>query len=340
MTSKRVLVTGAAGFIGFHLSKRFLDEGYNVVGLDNLNDYYDVELKKSRIEILAGSKNFTFEKLDITDKSSLEKVFDHNNFEFVINLAAQAGVRYSIENPQAYLQSNIEGFLNILEACRKYPIKHLIYASSGSVYGSNENIPFSVHSNVDHPLSFYAASKKANELMAHSYSVLYQIPTTGLRFFSAYGPYGRPDMALFIFTKAIVEGKPIDVYNHGKMKRDFTYVDDIVEGVFQLLLRPPIANPLWDKVKSDPATSFAPYRLFNIGNNKTVALSYYIEILENKLGRKATKNFLPMQLGDIPETCADIDDLINETGFKPKTSIEEGISNFVDWYLDHYKIKD
>ncbi len=340
MTSKRVLVTGAAGFIGFHLSKRFLDEGYNVVGLDNLNDYYDVELKKSRIEILAGSKNFTFEKLDITDKSSLEKVFDHNNFEFVINLAAQAGVRYSIENPQAYLQSNIEGFLNILEACRKYPIKHLIYASSGSVYGSNENIPFSVHSNVDHPLSFYAASKKANELMAHSYSVLYQIPTTGLRFFSAYGPYGRPDMALFIFTKAIVEGKPIDVYNHGKMKRDFTYVDDIVEGVFQLLLKPPIANPLWDKVKSDPATSFAPYRLFNIGNNKTVALSYYIEILENKLGRKATKNFLPMQLGDIPETCADIDDLINETGFKPKTSIEEGISNFVDWYLDHYKIKD
>ena len=340
MTSKRVLVTGAAGFIGFHLSKRLLDEGYNVVGLDNLNDYYDVELKKSRIEILAGSKNFTFEKLDISDKSSLEKVFDHNNFEFIINLAAQAGVRYSIENPQAYLQSNIEGFLNILEACRKYPVKHLIYASSGSVYGSNENIPFSVHSNVDHPLSFYAASKKANELMAHSYSVLYQIPTTGLRFFSAYGPYGRPDMALFIFTKAIVEGKPIDVYNHGKMKRDFTYVDDIVEGVFQLLLKPPIANPLWDKVKSDPATSFAPYRLFNIGNNKTVALSYYIEILENKLGRKATKNFLPMQLGDIPETCADIDDLINETGFKPKTSIEEGISNFVDWYLDHYKIKD
>ena len=339
MSSKRVLITGAAGFIGFHFSRRLLNEGYNVVGLDSLNNYYDVELKRSRVEILKETKNFAFEKLDISDKSSLDKLFSTNDFEFVINLAAQAGVRYSIENPQVYLQSNIEGFLNILEACRKYPVKHLVYASSGSVYGSNENIPFSVHHNVDHPLSFYAASKRANELMAHSYSVLYQIPTTGLRFFSAYGPYGRPDMALFIFTKAILEGKPIDVYNHGKMKRDFTYVDDIVEGVFQLLSKPPVANPLWDKVKSDPATSFAPYRLFNIGNQKTVELSYYIEILEKKLGKKAIKNFLPIQLGDIPETCADINDLINETGFRPKTSIEEGISNFVDWYLDYYKIK-
>ncbi len=338
-SEKLVLVTGAAGFIGFHLSQKLCQSGYTVVGLDNLNDYYEVGLKHSRLELLNANSNFTFKQIELTDKKGIDKLYDEYNFPYVINLAAQAGVRYSIENPYAYMESNMNGFLNILEACRHHKTKHLIYASSSSVYGANKKMPFSVHHNVDHPMSLYAATKKSNELMAHTYSSLYNLPTTGLRFFTVYGPYGRPDMALFLFTKAIIEGKPIDVFNHGKMKRDFTYVADIVESIERLI--PKIAQPNkdWDGMAPDPGTSFAPYRIFNIGNNQPVELMRFIEVIEEKLGRKAIKNLLPLQDGDVPATFADVDDLMREVDFKPATPIEIGIGNFIDWYLKYYNIK-
>lgn len=331
----KVLVTGAAGFIGFHLSKRLLAEGFTVVGLDNLNDYYDVRLKQARLDILTKTPHFRFVKAPLEDRQQIHEVFSEG-FRYVIHLAAQAGVRYSLQNPYAYLDSNLHGFLNVLEGCRHHRPEHLIYASTSSVYGANTKQPFSVHDNVDHPLSLYAATKKANELMAHTYSALYGIPTTGLRFFTVYGPWGRPDMALFLFTRAILEGRPIDVYNYGRMRRDFTYVDDIVEGMVRLLPKFPSPNKNWNGNHPDPATSFAPYRLFNIGNNQPVELMHFIEVLEEKLGRKAEKNLLPIQAGDVPETYADVDDLMRETGFKPATSIEEGIGRFVDWYLWFY----
>jgi UDP-glucuronate 4-epimerase len=333
-----ILVTGAAGFIGFHLSQRLLDIGYAVVGIDNINDYYDVALKNSRLSLLRENQDFKFYQLDLTDKKGIDKLFETYNFEFVVNLAAQAGVRYSITNPHAYLESNIHGFLNILEACRHHVIKHLVYASSSSVYGANKKMPFSTHDNIDHPLSLYAASKKSNELMAHTYSVLYNLPTTGLRFFSAYGTYGRPDMALFIFTKAILAGESINVFNHGKMKRDFTYVGDLVESVSRLVPKIAAPNKNWNGLTPDPATSFAPYKIYNIGNNSTVELIRFIEIIEEKLGKKAIKNFLPMQEGDVPEALADVDDLMNEINFKPSTPIETGVGKFIDWYKEYYKI--
>lgn len=339
MAKKQVLVTGAAGFIGFHLSRRLLDAGYSVVGIDNMNDYYEVSLKEARLGLLRKTEGFEFRQLSIGDKKQLDQLFREYTFSFVVNLAAQAGVRYSITNPQAYIDSNIQGFINILEACRHNKPEHLIYASSSSVYGANTKMPFSVHHNVDHPLSLYAATKKANELMAHTYSNLYNLPTTGLRFFTVYGPYGRPDMALFLFTKAILEETPIDVYNHGKMRRDFTYVEDIVEGIVRLLPKIPQENKEWNGSAPDPATSFAPYRVFNIGNNKPVELLRFIEVLEEKLGKKAIKNFMPIQPGDVPETYADIDALEEEVGFRPSTTIEEGISSFVNWYLEYYKVK-
>jgi UDP-glucuronate 4-epimerase len=335
----KVLVTGVAGFIGYHLAKRLCEDGFWVEGLDNLNDYYDVNLKKSRLDSLRLFENFTFSKVDIANKKEIDKRFENSRYDAVVNLAAQAGVRHSIENPYTYLESNIQGFLNILEASRHHSVKHLIYASSSSVYGANKKMPFSTQDNVDHPLALYAASKKSNELMAHAYSTLYHIPTTGLRFFSAYGPYGRPDMALFIFTKAILAGEPINVYNHGIMKRDFTYIDDLVECVIRLLPKIPSFDKNWDATKSDPATSFAPYRIFNIGNSSTVELIRYIEIIEEKLKKKAIKNFLPMQQGDVPEALADVSDLMKKINFKPDTPIEVGVGKFIDWYLDYYKEK-
>jgi UDP-glucuronate 4-epimerase len=333
-----VLITGSAGFIGFHLSQRILNAGYTVVGLDNLNHYYDISLKHSRLNVLNTYKNFTFSEMDLVNAEELDTLFKKNKFNCVINLAAQAGVRYSLSHPHAYLESNLRGFLNILEACRHYQVGHLIYASSSSVYGANKKMPFSVHDNVDHPISLYAASKKSNELMAHTYSALFKLPTTGLRFFTVYGPYGRPDMALFLFTKAILEGKPIDVYNYGKMKRDFTYVDDITECILRLIPKIPQPDKRWNGLAPDPAISFAPYRIFNIGNNSPVELGEFIEFIEKKLGKKAIKNLLPLQEGDVPETFADIDDLIKEVDFKPTTPIEEGIGKFIDWYLDYYKV--
>jgi UDP-glucuronate 4-epimerase len=331
-----ILVTGAAGFIGFHLSQRLCSLGYAVTGFDNLNEYYDVRLKHSRLAVLQQLPGFTFVQSDLIDKQAIDKLFQQQQFDYVVNLAAQAGVRYSVTHPYAYLESNLHGFLNILEACRAHRPKHLIYASSSSVYGANTQMPFSVHHNVDHPISLYAASKKSNELMAHTYSALYNLPTTGLRFFTVYGPYGRPDMALFIFTKAILEGRPIDVYNHGKMKRDFTYIDDIVEGIVRLIPSVPRPNAEWNGKHPDAATSFAPYRLYNIGNNQPVELMHFIELIEEKLGKKAIRNFLPLQEGDVPETYADVDDLIRDVGFKPATRIEEGIEKFVTWYLSYY----
>src|SRR6478609_85786 len=325
MASKLALVTGSAGFIGFHLSLKLLTQGYRIVGLDNLNDYYDVTLKESRLQILQKHPEFTFVKGNLHDRTFIEKTFSDFKFDYVVNLAAQAGLRYSIQNPHAYIESNIQGFLNILEGCRHHKPAHLLYASSSSVYGANKKMPFSVHQNVDHPISLYAATKKSNELMAHTYSVLYKIPTTGLRFFNVYGPYGRPDMALFIFTKSILEGKPIDVFNHGKMRRDFTYIDDIVEGISRLIPTVAEGNSKWNALDPDPGTSFAPYRLYNIGNTKPVELMYYIEILEQKLGKKAIKNFLPMQDGEVTETYSNIDDLMSDVGFKPSTPIEVGI---------------
>ncbi len=335
---EKILVTGAAGFIGFHLSRKLCETGWKVAGLDNLNDYYDINLKKDRLQILKSYENFTFHKIDLTEREAIKKLFEEEKFDYVVNLAAQAGVRYSLINPYSYIDSNISGFLNLLEGCRHNPVKHLIYASSSSVYGANTKMPFSVHDNVDHPVSLYAATKKANELMAHTYSNLYKIKTTGLRFFTVYGPWGRPDMALFIFTKNIIEGKPIDVYNNGKMKRDFTYVDDIVDGIIKLIPKTPEPNPNWSGDNPDSATSFAPYKLYNIGNNQPVELMKFIEVIEENIGKKGIKNFMPMQPGDVPATYADVDDLIKTAGFKPSTSIEEGISNFIKWYKEYYKI--
>ncbi len=334
----KVLVTGAAGFIGFHLSRRLLAEGIEVVGLDNLNEYYDVQLKKDRLAILLKERKFTFVELDLVDTPGIKKLFQDYSFQRVVNLAAQAGVRYSLENPRAYVDSNLSGFLNILEGCRHNRIEHLVYASSSSVYGLNRNMPFSVHDNVDHPLSLYAASKKANELMAHSYSHLYDLPVTGLRFFTVYGPWGRPDMALFLFTKAILAGEPIKVFNQGRMERDFTYVDDIVEGIVRLLPNIAAPNPDWDGTAPDPGSSPAPYRLYNIGNHSPVKLLDFIALIEKALGRKAQKELLPMQPGDVPATYADVAALNQAVGFSPETALETGIARFVQWYRDYYKV--
>jgi len=334
---RKVLVTGAAGFIGFHLSRRLLARGDEVVGLDNLNDYYDVGLKKARLAQLKGEAGFHFVRMDLGDREGMTALFAKERFDRVVNLAAQAGVRYSIENPHAYVESNVVGFLNVLEGCRHHDVKHLVYASSSSVYGANTQMPFSVHHNVDHPISLYAASKKANELMAHTYSHLYGLPSTGLRFFTVYGPWGRPDMALFLFTRAILEGRPIDVFNHGKMRRDFTYIDDIVEGIVRVLDRTPAPNPDWSGDAPDPGTSRAPWRVYNIGNHSPVELMRFIEAIEVALGRKAKKNMLPMQSGDVPATCADVDDLMRDVGFCPATPIEDGVQRFIDWYRSYYR---
>jgi UDP-glucuronate 4-epimerase len=331
----RVLVTGAAGFIGFHVSKKLLSRGDTVIGLDNLNDYYDVGLKKARLAQIKQNDNFTFVKEDLQNRTEIEALFAHYSFDAVINLAAQAGVRYSLENPQAYIDSNVVGFTNILESCRHHNIGHLVYASSSSVYGMNSAMPFSIHDNVDHPISLYAASKKANELMAHTYSHLFGIPTTGLRFFTVYGPWGRPDMALFLFTKAILAGEPIKVFNNGQMQRDFTYIDDIVEGVVRIMDKPATANPAWDGASPDPGTSSAPYRLFNIGNNNPVSLMDFIGAIENALGKTAQKNLLPMQPGDVAATYANIEDLIAAVDYQPQTPVQQGIDNFIAWYMNH-----
>lgn len=332
----KILVTGAAGFIGFYVCKELIKQDYAVVGLDNINDYYDVNLKISRLKQIEDFPNFKFVRLNIAERESLSEIFANEKFDMVVHLAAQPGVRYSLVNPYAYIESNISGFLNVLEGCRHNQIKHLIYASSSSIYGANTKMPFSVHHNVDHPVSLYAATKKSNELMAHAYSNLYGIPTTGLRFFTVYGPWGRPDMAYFSFTKAILEGKPIDVFNSGQMKRDFTYIDDIVAGVMRVLHKIPIPNPEWNGVDPDPGTSYAPYRLYNIGNNNPVELMFVIHILERCIGKKAKLNMLPMQPGDVTATFADIEDLRKEVGFEPGTPIEKGLKNFVDWYKRYY----
>ncbi len=335
----KVLVTGAAGFIGSFLSKRLLQRGDEVVGIDNLNDYYDVNLKLGRLKQMSLERNFTPVRLDLHDRDGVANLFSGHRFDAVVNLAAQAGVRYSLVNPYAYIDSNVSGFLNLLEGCRQTGVRHLVFASSSSVYGANTKMPYSVHDNVDHPVSLYAATKKSNELIAHAYSSLYRLPCTGLRFFTVYGPWGRPDMAYFLFTKAIVEGRPIDVFNHGKMKRDFTYIEDIIEAVVRVIDRIPGPDPSWRGDAPDSATSYAPYRLYNIGNNQPVELLRFIEVLEDCLGRKAVKNMLPMQAGDVPETYADIDDLTRDVGFKPSTPIETGLGKFVEWYREYYKIK-
>ncbi len=335
---QKILITGAAGFIGHNLSKRLLEDGRAVVGLDNLNDYYDPSLKRARLAELLEFERFTHSDFDMADRGLMEKLFADEQFDSVVNMAAQAGVRYSLINPHSYVDTNLVGFVNILEGCRHTKVKHLLYASSSSVYGANTAMPFSVHDNVDHPVSLYAASKKANELMAHSYSHLYKMSCTGLRFFTVYGPWGRPDMALFLFTKAILEDRPIDVFNNGNMERDFTYIDDIVEGVFRLIDHVPQANPDWSGDHPDPASSYCPWRVYNIGNNAKEKLMRYIEVLEDCLGKKAKKNFLPMQDGDVPATYANVDDLVREIDFKPQTTIEEGIRNFVDWYRGYYKV--
>jgi UDP-glucuronate 4-epimerase len=335
----KILLTGAAGFIGMHVSQLLLARGDEVVGVDNLNDYYDVSLKKARLARLQAQPNFRFVRLDIADRSGMATLFEKERPQRVIHLAAQAGVRYSLENPHAYVDSNLVGFMNVLEGCRHAGVKHLVYASSSSVYGGNTRMPFSEHDNVDHPVSLYAASKKANELMAHTYSHLFQMPTTGLRFFTVYGPWGRPDMALFLFARAILEDRPIDVFNHGKMRRDFTYIDDIAEGVVRLLDCPPTANPDFDKEQPDPGSSWAPYRVCNIGNHQPVELMDYISTLEKALGKTAQKNFLPLQDGDVPATCADTSSLQALTGFAPQTSVAIGVQRFVDWYVDYYRRK-
>ncbi len=332
----KLLVTGAAGFIGYHVAERLIARGDQVIGLDNLNDYYDVRLKEARLARLTGRAGFEFHRLNLADRDGIERLFANARPQRVIHLAAQAGVRYSLTNPRAYIDSNLVGFTNILEGCRHNGIEHLVYASSSSVYGANTRMPFSVHQNVDHPLSLYAATKKANELMAHTYSHLYGLPTTGLRFFTVYGPWGRPDMALFLFTKAILEGRPIDVFNEGRMRRDFTYIDDIVEGVVRVVDRVATPNPAWSGDAPDPGTSAAPYRLYNIGNNNPVELLRLIELLEQALGRAAQKRMLPMQPGDVPATYADVDDLMRDVGFRPATSIEEGVRRFVAWYRSFY----
>ncbi|MBF0342603.1 MAG: NAD-dependent epimerase [Nitrospirae bacterium] len=330
----KILVTGAAGFIGFHLCTRLLEMERTVVGIDCLNDYYDVNLKLNRLKQIDGATNFKFVKMDIADRDTMQLLFQEENFDCVVNLAAQAGVRYSLINPHAYIQSNINGFLNILEGCRFNKVKHLVFASSSSVYGANKEKPFSVDHNVDHPVSLYAATKKSNELMAHTYASLYSIPSTGLRFFTVYGPWGRPDMALFLFTDAIIKDRPIDVFNYGKMVRDFTYIDDIVEGVVRIIDRVAQPDPNWN---GSAASSFAPYRLYNIGNNTPVALMRFIECIEDALGKKAKKNFLQMQAGDVEETYADISGLERDVAFKPSTPIETGIKAFINWYTQYYK---
>jgi len=334
----KILVTGAAGFIGSHLSIRLLERGDEVVGLDNLNDYYEVSLKEARLARFSDHENFRLVKMDLSDREGMEALFEAEQFDKVVNLAAQAGVRYSIENPHAYIDSNIVGFTNVIEGCRHNKVKHLVYASSSSVYGANETMPFSVHDNVDHPLSLYAASKKANELMAHTYSNLFDLPTTGLRFFTVYGPWGRPDMALFLFTKAILEGKSIDVFNHGKMRRDFTYVDDIVEGVIRVLDNTAAANPEWNGKNPDPGTSKVPWKVYNIGNSSPVELMDYIGAIEKALGMEAKKNFMPLQDGDVPATYANVEDLVRDVGYKPDTEVEEGVARFVAWYRDYYQV--
>ena len=335
----KILITGAAGFIGFHLSKKLLDDSYQIIGIDNLNDYYDPSLKYSRLEILSKYNNFNFHKVDLKAKAAVDNIFENYQLTHVINLAAQAGVRYSIENPYAYVDSNLIGFMNILEACRNYPIEHLLYASSSSVYGGNKVAPFSTNHNVDHPVSLYAATKKSNELMAHTYSHLYGIPTTGLRFFTVYGPYGRPDMAYFSFAKDILAGKPIKVFNHGKMERDFTYIDDIVEGIVKLIDKFPAANKEWDESKDDLSTSFAPYKIYNIGNNNPVQLMRFINALESALGKEVEKIYMDMQPGDVLRTYADVSDLESDINFKPSTSIEDGLLKFVKWYEEYYQVE-
>ena len=334
----RILVTGAAGFIGYHLSERLLSEGREVVGLDIFNDYYDPALKEARASLLERHAGFKMVREDMADRDAMKDLFAAEKFDGVVNLAAQAGVRYSLINPYSYADTNLLGFVNILEGCRHNDVKHLVFASSSSVYGSNTKMPFSVHHNVDHPVSLYAASKKANELMAHTYSHLFNLSCTGLRFFTVYGPWGRPDMALFLFTKAILEDRPIDVFNFGKMKRDFTYIDDIVEGVVRVLDMPAKPDPSWSGDDPDPSSSYAPWKIYNIGNNKPVELMRYIEVLEDCLGKKAEKNLLPMQPGDVPATYADIEDLVRDTGFHPATTLEEGIPKFVEWYRDYYGV--
>ena len=335
---KKVMVTGSAGFIGFHLCRKLLDNNIAVVGLDNLNPYYDPKLKKARLDQLTPHQAYSHINLDLSDRQGMAELFSGHSFDAVVNLAAQAGVRYSLINPHSYVDTNIVGFVNLLEGCRHSGVNHFIFASSSSVYGANTRMPFSVHHNVDHPVSLYAASKKSNELMAHTYAHLFGLAVTGLRFFTVYGPWGRPDMALFLFTKAILEDRPIDVFNHGKMVRDFTYIDDIVEGVYRVMHHMPESNTAWNSNDPDPATSKSPYRIYNIGNNRKVDLMRYIEVLEECLGRKAQKNFLPMQPGDVPATYANVDDLVRDVGFKPDTPIEEGIKRFVAWYKDYYEI--
>jgi UDP-glucuronate 4-epimerase len=333
-----VLVTGAAGFVGFHVARRLLTEGRRVLGVDNLNDYYDPTLKEARLAQLQEHGSFEFVRMDVSDRAATADLFRRYGPARVVHLAAQAGVRYSIVNPHAYANANLVGFLNVLEGCRHARVEHLVYASSSSVYGANTRLPFSVHDNVDHPLSLYAATKKANELMAHSYAHLYGLPCTGLRFFTVYGPWGRPDMALFLFTRAILEGRPIDVYNEGRMQRDFTYVDDVVEGVLRVLAKPPGPASDWTGDRPDPGTSRAPYRVYNIGNDRPVQLLRYIEVLEQCLGRPAVKNFLPMQPGDVPATRADVEDLVREFGYQPRTTVEEGVARFVEWYRAYYRV--
>jgi UDP-glucuronate 4-epimerase len=333
----KILLTGAAGFIGFHTARKLLARGDEVVGLDNLNDYYDPNLKRARLSILEREPKFRFVKMDLADRGGMKALFSREKFPRVIHLAAQAGVRYSLENPQAYIDSNVTGTLNVLEGCRHNDCEHLVFASTSSVYGLNTNMPFSVHRGVDHPLSMYASTKRANELMAHNYAALFKLPVTGLRFFTVYGPWGRPDMALFLFTRNILEGKPIDVFNHGHLKRDFTFVDDIAEGVVRSCDRIAAPNAQWSADQPDPATSSAPFRLYNIGNNAPVDLIRYIEVLEDCLGKKAVRNMLPLQAGDVPDTFADVEDLVRDVGYKPGTPIETGIRQFVDWYLEYYK---
>jgi len=336
-SDESLLVTGAAGFIGFHVAQQLLQAGRKVVGVDNLNDYYDPGLKLARLDILRNNPAFHFEKLDLADRRATASLFSQHRFTEVIHLAAQAGVRYSIENPHAYMNANLDGFANVLEGCRHNACRHLIFASSSSVYGANTKLPFAVHDNVDHPISLYAATKKANELMAHSYSHLYGLPATGLRFFTVYGPWGRPDMAMFIFAKAIAEGQPIKLFNGGKMRRDFTYIDDISEAVFRLVARPPQGNPEWSGLKPDPGSSSAPWKIYNIGNNRPEELLHVVALLEKELGKSARKELLPMQPGDVPETYADIEDLTRDIGFRPSTSVDEGISRFVAWYRDYHR---
>lgn len=334
----RVLITGAAGFIGNELALRLLARGDEVVGIDNLNDYYDPALKRARLARSQDHPAFTDVRIDLEDRQGIADLFAEHKPDGVVNLAAQAGVRYSLKNPNAYIDTNVVGFMHILEGCRHNDVKHLVYASSSSVYGSNTKMPFSVHDNVDHPVSIYAATKKANELMAHTYSHLYRLPTTGLRFFTVYGPWGRPDMALFLFTRKILAGEPIDVFNYGKHRRDFTYIDDIVEGVIRTLDRIPQPNPDWSGDHPDSASSTAPYALYNIGNNEPVELMHYIEVLEDCLGKKAEKNMLPLQPGDVPDTYADVQDLVRDVDYKPDTSVEQGVANFVAWYRDYYQV--